>query len=92
MLQLSRRRDDIVSVSPASKSVASTLACIALDHMNFGGHVTEASISTKCRYFGKVMDFFFFDNYFNGEARFLQSCSAELFVWAWSYSICIDHI
>ncbi|XP_004501671.1 E3 ubiquitin-protein ligase UPL2-like isoform X2 [Cicer arietinum] len=58
MLQPSRRRDDIVSVSPASKSVASTFACIALDHMNFGGHVTEASISTKCRYFGKVMDFF----------------------------------
>ncbi|WJX34965.1 HECT-type E3 ubiquitin transferase [Trifolium repens] len=58
MLQPSRRRDDIVSVSPASKSVASTFACIALDHMNFGDHVTEASISTKCRYFGKVMDFF----------------------------------
>ncbi|KAF7830039.1 E3 ubiquitin-protein ligase UPL1-like [Senna tora] len=61
MLLPSRRRDDIVSVSPASKSVASVLALIALDHMNFGGHVnhsgTEASISTKCRYFGKVIDF-----------------------------------
>ncbi|CAJ1974055.1 unnamed protein product [Sphenostylis stenocarpa] len=57
MLQPSRRRDDIVSVSPASKSVASTFAIIALDHMNFGGHVEEASISTKCRYFGKVIDF-----------------------------------
>ncbi|KAI5435470.1 hypothetical protein KIW84_022051 [Lathyrus oleraceus] len=61
MLLPSRRRDDIVNVSPASKSVASTLASIALDHMNYGGHVnlsgTEESISTKCRYFGKVIDF-----------------------------------
>ncbi|KAI9106855.1 hypothetical protein K1719_022383 [Acacia pycnantha] len=61
MLLPSRRRDDIASVSPASKSVASVLASIALDHMNFGGHVnhsgTGASISTKCRYFGKVIDF-----------------------------------
>ncbi|KAI5441756.1 hypothetical protein KIW84_010991 [Lathyrus oleraceus] len=37
MLQPSRRRDDIVSVSPASKPVASTFACIILDHRNFGG-------------------------------------------------------
>ncbi|KAG6644475.1 E3 ubiquitin-protein ligase UPL2-like isoform X1 [Carya illinoinensis] len=61
MLLPSRRRDDILNVSPSSKSVASTVASIALDHMNFGGHVnpsgTEASISTKCRYFGKVIDF-----------------------------------
>lgn len=37
------------------------MASIALDHMNYGGHVnlsgTEESISTKCRYFGKVIDF-----------------------------------
>ncbi|KAI4308660.1 hypothetical protein L6164_031715 [Bauhinia variegata] len=61
MLLPSRRRDDIVNVSPASKSVASTFASIGLEHMTFGGHVnisgTEASISTKCRYFGKVIDF-----------------------------------
>ncbi|KAG5018915.1 hypothetical protein JHK87_014770 [Glycine soja] len=57
MLQPSRRRDDVASVSPASKSVASTFASIALDHMNFGGHVEETSISRKCRYFGKVIDF-----------------------------------
>lgn len=61
MLLPSRRRDDILNVSPASKSVASTFASIAQDHMNFGGHVNpsgnEASISTKCRYFGKVIDF-----------------------------------
>ncbi|XVE55632.1 hypothetical protein DITRI_Ditri03aG0174200 [Diplodiscus trichospermus] len=61
MLLPSRRRDDTVNVSPASKSVASSFASIALDHMDFGGHVnssgSEASISTKCRYFGKVIDF-----------------------------------
>ncbi|KAG7971958.1 hypothetical protein I3843_07G160500 [Carya illinoinensis] len=61
MLLPSRRRDDILNVSPPSKSVASTFASIALDHMNFGGHVnssgSEASVSTKCRYFGKVIDF-----------------------------------
>jgi E3 ubiquitin-protein ligase HUWE1 len=59
----SRRRDDILNVSPASKSVASTLASVALDHMNFAGHVnpttgsSEVSVSAKCRYFGKVVDF-----------------------------------
>ncbi|KAK9028584.1 hypothetical protein V6N11_025739 [Hibiscus sabdariffa] len=61
MLLPSRRRDDTVNASPALKSVASSFASIALDHMNYGGHVnssgTEASISTKCRYFGKVIDF-----------------------------------
>ncbi|XWS25402.1 hypothetical protein CRYUN_Cryun27aG0065300 [Craigia yunnanensis] len=61
MLLPSRRRDDTVNASPASKSVASSFASIALDHMNFGGHLnssgSEASISTKCRYFGKVIDF-----------------------------------
>ncbi|XP_027330727.1 E3 ubiquitin-protein ligase UPL2-like [Abrus precatorius] len=61
MLLPSRRRDDVVSVSPASKSVASTFASIAQDHINFAGRVnvsgTEESISTKCRYFGKVIDF-----------------------------------
>ncbi|OMO50799.1 hypothetical protein CCACVL1_30240 [Corchorus capsularis] len=61
MLLPSRRRDDTVNASPASKSVASSFASIALDHMNFGGHVnssgSEVSISTKCRYFGKVIDF-----------------------------------
>ncbi|KAL3504968.1 hypothetical protein ACH5RR_034809 [Cinchona calisaya] len=61
MLLPSRRRDDMLNVSPSSKSVASTFASITLDHMNFGGHVnpsgSEASVSTKCRYFGKVVDF-----------------------------------
>ncbi|CAK7347286.1 unnamed protein product [Dovyalis caffra] len=61
MLLPSRRREDTVNVSPSSKVVASTLASISLDHMNFGGHVSssgsEVSVSTKCRYFGKVIDF-----------------------------------
>ncbi|XP_022773024.1 E3 ubiquitin-protein ligase UPL1-like isoform X2 [Durio zibethinus] len=61
MLLPSRRRDDTVNASPASKSVASSFASIASDHMNFGGHSdssgSEASISTKCRYYGKVIDF-----------------------------------
>ncbi|XVE60630.1 hypothetical protein DITRI_Ditri05aG0143100 [Diplodiscus trichospermus] len=61
MLLPSRRRDDTVNASPASKAVASSFASIALEHMNFGGHLnssgSEASISTKCRYFGKVIDF-----------------------------------
>ncbi|CAL5383970.1 unnamed protein product [Camellia sinensis] len=61
MLLPSRRRDDMLNVSPPSKSVASTFATIALDQMNFGGHVnpsgSEVSVSTKCRYFGKVIDF-----------------------------------
>ncbi|KAL8490394.1 hypothetical protein ACS0TY_025562 [Phlomoides rotata] len=61
MLLPTRRRDDMLNVSPASKSVASTFATIAMDHMNFGGHISpsrsEASVSSKCRYFGKVIEF-----------------------------------
>lgn len=61
MLLPSRRRDDTLNVSPSSKSVVSSFGSIALDHMNFGGHVnpstSEASVSTKCRYLGKVIDF-----------------------------------
>ncbi|KAG8377396.1 hypothetical protein BUALT_Bualt08G0028700 [Buddleja alternifolia] len=61
MLLPSRRRDDMLNVSPPSKSVASTFASIAMDHMNFKGDVSssasEASVSTKCSYFGKVIEF-----------------------------------
>ncbi|KAJ8747983.1 hypothetical protein K2173_013121 [Erythroxylum novogranatense] len=61
MLLPSRRREDILNVSPSTKVVASTIASIALDHMNFGGHGSssgsDTSISTKCRYFGRVIDF-----------------------------------
>ncbi|XP_022131797.1 E3 ubiquitin-protein ligase UPL2-like isoform X2 [Momordica charantia] len=61
MLLPSRRRDDVVNVSSSSKAVASTLSSLVSDHMNFGGRVnasgSEGSISTKCRYYGKVIDF-----------------------------------
>ncbi|KAF6160653.1 hypothetical protein GIB67_019593 [Kingdonia uniflora] len=61
MLLPSRRRDDSLNVSPSSKSVVSTFSSIVLDHINFEGHTdpsrSEVSISTKCRYFGKVVDF-----------------------------------
>ncbi|KAL8166110.1 hypothetical protein V2J09_007609 [Rumex salicifolius] len=61
MLLPSRRRDDMLNVSPSSKSVVTTCTAISLEHMSFGGHVSpvgsEASVSSKCRYFGKVIDF-----------------------------------
>eukprot|EP01018_Ginkgo_biloba_P030617 Gb_17424 [translate_table: standard] len=61
MLLPSRRRDDSPTVNAASRSVASTFACILLDDLNFDGHINgpdmELSASTKCRYLGKVVDF-----------------------------------
>ncbi|KAI4366524.1 hypothetical protein MLD38_022393 [Melastoma candidum] len=61
MLLPSRRREDTINMTPASKSVASTFSSISLDHMNFGSNVSvsgsQSSISAKCRYFGKVVDF-----------------------------------
>ncbi|KAK9758378.1 hypothetical protein RND81_01G225900 [Saponaria officinalis] len=61
ILQPSRRRDDVVNISPSSKLVVSTFASISLGHVNFGGQmspsVSEASVSSKCRYFGKVVEF-----------------------------------
>ncbi|XP_043711874.1 E3 ubiquitin-protein ligase UPL2-like [Telopea speciosissima] len=61
MLLPSRRRDDTMNVSPAAKSVVSTFSSIILDHLNFGGYTdssgSETPISSKCRYFGKVIDF-----------------------------------
>ncbi|XP_071715402.1 E3 ubiquitin-protein ligase UPL1-like [Rutidosis leptorrhynchoides] len=61
MLLPSRRRDDVVTVTPASKSVASTFADITLAHMKFEGDVSVSgsapSWSPKCRYLGKVIDF-----------------------------------
>uniref|UniRef100_A0A7N0UIS5 HECT-type E3 ubiquitin transferase n=1 Tax=Kalanchoe fedtschenkoi TaxID=63787 RepID=A0A7N0UIS5_KALFE len=56
-----RRRDDVINVSSSSKLVVATFASIVQDHLAFGGHESssssEASISTKCRYLGKVIDF-----------------------------------
>lgn len=61
MLLPSRRRDDAINISATSKEVVSTFASICLGHMNFGGHMSasgsEASVSSKCRYFGKVVEF-----------------------------------
>ncbi|XP_052620770.1 E3 ubiquitin-protein ligase UPL2 [Lactuca sativa] len=58
MLLPSRRRDDTVTVTPSSKSVASMIASISLDHLKFEGHVKSvASMSTKSRYLGKVVEF-----------------------------------
>ncbi|KAH9603413.1 hypothetical protein KSS87_004335 [Heliosperma pusillum] len=61
MLLPSRRRDDAVNLSPSSKLVVSSFASIALGHMNFGGHISpsgsEVSVSSKCRFFGKVVEF-----------------------------------
>lgn len=61
MLLPSRRREDTVNVTPSSKVVASTFASISSDHMAFGRREnppgSEVSVSTKCRYFGKVIDF-----------------------------------
>ncbi|KAD4386159.1 hypothetical protein E3N88_26328 [Mikania micrantha] len=54
MLHPSRRRDDLVAVTP-SRSVASAFASITFDHINFEGHV--ASWSARCRYLGKVVNF-----------------------------------
>ncbi|KAF3795858.1 E3 ubiquitin-protein ligase [Nymphaea thermarum] len=61
MVLPSRRRDDATTLSPSAKSVLSTLACIVLEDLNFGGHVdpsrSEALVSTKCRYIRKIVDF-----------------------------------
>ncbi|KAK1275953.1 E3 ubiquitin-protein ligase UPL2 [Acorus gramineus] len=57
----SRRGGEPSNVTSSAKSVVSTITSVALDHLNFVGHVdplkTEASMSTKCRYLGKVIDF-----------------------------------
>lgn len=63
MLLSSRRGSDPVNVSSSAKSVVSSLSSVVLDHLNFSGKLPgslsekEISISTKCRYLGKVVDF-----------------------------------
>ncbi|XP_019701852.1 E3 ubiquitin-protein ligase UPL2 [Elaeis guineensis] len=61
MLLSSRRENNPVNVSSSVVSVVSTVATIVLEHLNFRGHASppdmEISISTKCRYLGKVIDF-----------------------------------
>lgn len=61
MLLPSRRREDLLNVTASAKSVASTFASIALDHINLkdcaSSSGSEAAVSAKCGYFGKVIDF-----------------------------------
>lgn len=57
MLAPSHRRDDSLVVSPSAKSVVSTFASVACDHLSFSRHVNPSNISTKCRYLGKVVKF-----------------------------------
>ncbi|XP_026661935.2 E3 ubiquitin-protein ligase UPL2-like isoform X2 [Phoenix dactylifera] len=60
MLLASRRENNPINVSTTGVSVVGTVAAIVLEHLNFGGHASpnmEISISTKCRYLGKVIAF-----------------------------------
>ncbi|XP_009379977.2 E3 ubiquitin-protein ligase UPL1 isoform X1 [Musa acuminata AAA Group] len=62
MLLTLRRENNPVNVSPSIVSVVGTVASIVLGHLNFAGRVSaamesEVSVSTKCRYLGKVIDF-----------------------------------
>nr|XP_010929754.2 LOW QUALITY PROTEIN: E3 ubiquitin-protein ligase UPL2-like [Elaeis guineensis] len=60
MLLASRRENNPINVSTSVGSVVGTVAATVLEHLNFGGHASpnmEISISTKCRYLGKVVDF-----------------------------------
>nr|XP_009404258.1 PREDICTED: E3 ubiquitin-protein ligase UPL1-like [Musa acuminata subsp. malaccensis] len=60
MLLTLRRENNSVNVSPSIVSVINTVASIVLGHLNFGGNSnmeSEVSVSTKCRYLGKVIEF-----------------------------------
>ncbi|KAJ1685644.1 hypothetical protein LUZ63_017034 [Rhynchospora breviuscula] len=61
MLLSSRRENNPVNLPPSVVSVASTVASIVSEHLNFGGHArpneSEVSVTTKCRYLGKVLYF-----------------------------------
>ncbi|KAH7670367.1 E3 ubiquitin-protein ligase HUWE1 protein [Dioscorea alata] len=61
MLLASRRENNPVNVSPPVISVVAAISSIVLDHLNFRGNDNsskeEVSISVKCRYLGKVVDF-----------------------------------
>ncbi|RWW90544.1 hypothetical protein BHE74_00000378 [Ensete ventricosum] len=55
-----RRENNSVNVSPSIVSVINTVASIVLGHLNFGGSSSmesEVSVSRKCRYLGKVIEF-----------------------------------
>ncbi|KAL5206475.1 hypothetical protein ABZP36_034684 [Zizania latifolia] len=61
MLLTSRRENSPVNLSAPVVSVASNIASIVLEHLNFEGHTIsserEITVSTKCRYLGKVVEF-----------------------------------
>ncbi|KAG6478121.1 E3 ubiquitin-protein ligase UPL1-like [Zingiber officinale] len=62
MLLTLRRENNPTNVSPSIISVGNTVSSIVLGHLNFSGHLSsssdsEISVSTKCRYLGKVIDF-----------------------------------
>ncbi|KAL6623150.1 hypothetical protein ACP70R_033029 [Stipagrostis hirtigluma subsp. patula] len=61
MLLTSRRENSPVNLSPSVISVAGNIASIVLEHLNFEGHTItserEITVTTKCRYLGKVVEF-----------------------------------
>ncbi|KAF7064261.1 hypothetical protein CFC21_070622 [Triticum aestivum] len=61
MLLTSRRENSPINLSPSVVSVASNIASIVLEHLNFEGHTIsperEITVATKCRYLGKVVEF-----------------------------------
>ncbi|XP_051186843.1 E3 ubiquitin-protein ligase UPL1 isoform X2 [Lolium perenne] len=61
MLLTARRENSPVNLSPSVVSVASNIASIVLEHLNFEGHrissEREITVTTKCRYLGKVVEF-----------------------------------
>ncbi|XP_020690222.1 E3 ubiquitin-protein ligase UPL2 [Dendrobium catenatum] len=61
MLLVSRRENNPGVLPSSVMSVATAITSIMLDHLNFRGYVSpsevDVSISTKCRYLGKVIDF-----------------------------------
>lgn len=61
MLLTSRRENSPINLSASVVSVATKIASIVLDHLNFEGHTIsserEITVTTKCRYLGKVVDF-----------------------------------
>ncbi|KAL0906611.1 hypothetical protein M5K25_025120 [Dendrobium thyrsiflorum] len=61
MLLVSRRENNPGVLPSSVMSVATAITSIMLDHLNFRGYVSpsevDVSISVKCRYLGKVIDF-----------------------------------
>ncbi|KAJ7557451.1 hypothetical protein O6H91_05G127400 [Diphasiastrum complanatum] len=60
MVVPSRRRDDIVPLTAAAKSVAGALVGVVGDNLSFDGHGSfadfDTSMSVKCRFLGKIVD------------------------------------